>query len=263
VAEASIGDISKVNEKLPIGHLKSVIVEVAKDYDVVPDIHEDDFIFQYSLSRNPNPIAVAKRYFDRGRYASRKLSDYIKRFSFGDRSATSVLDFASGYGCVARHFNHDLSGRVVCCDIHEKAVAFSKEKLGIDAILSSNEPGNLKIQETFDVIFVLSFFSHMPNATWGPWLKRLAGLLNPGGFILFTTHGYESLRRAKYPFDAFDGFRYSPNSEQRDLDPTNYGSTIVSVDYSMQHLPPNCRLVHFSEAEWEGYQDVYVLSKNP
>jgi cyclopropane fatty-acyl-phospholipid synthase-like methyltransferase len=252
-------------QKRPIGHLAGVIAEAAKAYNVVPEIHEDDFIFQYSLSRNPNVKAVAKRYFDRGNYASSKLLDYMKRFSFGEKALSSVLDFASGYGCVARHFHRHLekSCRIVCCDIHDKAVVFIREKLQLEAIQSSIKPQDLEVRESFDVIFALSFFSHMPDSTWGRWLARLAELLNAGGFILFTTHGYESLRRAHYPVDKFDGFRFNPSSEQNDLNPAEYGSTIVSLNYTIRQLPSNCRLVHFSEAEWEGYQDVYILSKNP
>jgi len=254
-----------MNEKRPIAHLANLIAEAASVYGVIPDIHSDDFVFQHSLSRNPNATVVAKRYFDRGDYAARKLSEYTKRFSFGGRIAASVLDFASGYGCVARHFHRYLekSVRAVCCDIHDEAVAFIREKLQIEAVRSSNKPQNLEVHERFDVIFTLSFFSHMPDATWGPWLKRLTDLLNPGGFILFTTHGYESLRRAAYPVNAFNGFRFSPSSEQRDLDTSEYGFTIVSASYAIQHIPANCRLVYFSEAEWEGYQDVYILTKAP
>lgn len=254
-----------MNEKRPIAHLRGVIVEAARAYGVVPDIHEDDLIFQYSLSRNPNVTTVAKRYFDGGHYAADKLSGYLKRFSFGGKLGTSILDFASGYGRVARHFHRHLekSARIVCCDIHDEAVTFIREKLQIEAVRSSNRPESLEIHDRFDVIFALSFFSHMPHATWGPWLKRLTELLDPGGFILFTTHGYETLRRSNYPVNAFDGFRFSPSSEQGDLDTADYGTTIVSVNYAIQHIPPDCRLLHFSEAEWEGYQDVYVLSKNP
>lgn len=71
------------------------------------------------------------------------------------------------------------------------------------------------------------------------------------------------MRRAHSPLNQFDGFRFSPSSEQNDLDSAEYGTTIVSVEYVLQHIPPDCRLLHFSEAEWEGYQDAYVLSKNP
>jgi hypothetical protein len=87
-------------------------------------------------------------------------------------------------------------------------------------------------------------------------------LLNPGGFILFTTPGYESLRRAAYPVNAFDSFRFSLSSEQRDLDTAEYGFTIVAATYAIQHIPSDCRLVHFSGAEWEDYQNVYILTKN-
>jgi SAM-dependent methyltransferase len=254
-----------MNDQAPIADLTNVIAEAASVYGVIPDIHPADFVFQHSLSRNPNTRVVAKRYFDRGDYASKKLAEYIKRFSFQGKTVTSVLDFASGYGCVARHFHRYLeeSVKVVCCDIHEEAVAFIRDKLQIEAVRSGNKPEDLEVHETFDVIFTLSFFSHMPDATWGLWLKRLTDLLNPGGFILFTTHGYESLRRAAYPLNDFTGFRFSPSSEQRDLDTAEYGFTILSASYAIQHIPLDCRLVYFSEAEWEGYQDAYILTKAP
>jgi len=99
---------------------KVVIENIASTFDVIPDIHELDFIFQYSLSRNPNFSRVVKRYFDRGAYAAKKLADFI-----GDRQDPSVLDFASGYGCVARHLRHFVpqASKVTCCDIHPDAVS--------------------------------------------------------------------------------------------------------------------------------------------
>ena len=159
-----------MNEKRPITHLTNLIAEAARVYGVIPDIHPDDFVFQHSLSRNPNATVVAKRYFDRGDYAARKLSEYIARFSFGGRLGASVLDFASGYGCVARHFHRYLekSVRVVCCDIHDEAVAFIRGNLQIEAVRSSNKPQNLEVHERFDVIFTLSFFSHLAGCHVGP-----------------------------------------------------------------------------------------------
>jgi hypothetical protein len=78
--------------------------------------------------------------------------------------------------------------RVVCCDIHDDAVALLQEKLQIEAVRSSNKPETLKIWNALDIIFSLSFFSQTPSATWTPWVKRISELLNPAGFILFTTH---------------------------------------------------------------------------
>jgi SAM-dependent methyltransferase len=171
-----------MNEKRPITHLTNLIAEAARVYGVIPDIHPDDFVFQHSLSRNPNATVVAKRYFDRGDYAARKLSEYIARFSFGGRLAASVLDFASGYGCVARHFHRyrEKSVRVVCCDIHDAAVAFMREKLQIEAVRPQ-------------------------------------------------TMVSRSFRQAM-----------------------RFSTSLQIVDWSI-----------FSEAEWEGYQDVYILTRAP
>ena len=89
-----------MNEKRPIAHLTKVIVEAASVYGVVSDIDPDDVVFQHSLSRNPSAADAAKRYFDRGDYAARKLPQHIKPFfSFGARIG-SLLVFASGYGCI-------------------------------------------------------------------------------------------------------------------------------------------------------------------
>lgn len=237
---------------------KAIIENIASTFDVIPDIHELDFIFQYSLSRNPNFSRVVKRYFDRGAYSAKKLADYI-----GDRPDPSVLDFASGYGCVARHLRHFVpqASKVICCDIHPDAVSFIRDSLGIDAFLSYTSPEQLQTAEQYDVILALSFFSHLPERTWSPWLRKLLSLLKENGILVFTTHGYESLRRVRYPVSKFTGFKFSPASEQKDLGGEEYGNTIVSAGYVVQQIPSGFRLIQFHEADWEDYQDVYVLAR--
>jgi SAM-dependent methyltransferase len=238
--------------------MKAIIENVASTFDVIPDIHELDFIFQYSLSRNTNVSTVVKRYFDRGAYAAKKLATFID-----DKQNLSVLDFASGYGCVARHLRHFVpqASKVTCCDIHLDAVSFIRDRLGIDAFLSHAVPEQLTTVEKYDVIFALSFFSHLPESTWSRWLRKLLSLLSENGILVFTTHGYESLRRARYPINKFTGFKFSPASEQKDLAGTEYGNTIVQASYVVQQIPPGFRLIQFHEADWEGYQDVYVLTR--
>jgi hypothetical protein len=123
----------------------------------------------YSSTVSPNP-----EYGGRGKaiFRSRRL---CRQETLGVHKALFLWTDDQGLGtglririgCVARHFHRQLekSVRVVCCDIHDEAVAFIREKLQIEAVRSSNKPQTLGVHENFDVIFFLSFLSHMPDAT--------------------------------------------------------------------------------------------------
>ncbi len=48
--------------------------------------------------------------------------------------------------------------RIVSCDIHEQAIGFLHWVMGVETILSKTVPEELKLQESFNVVFALSFF---------------------------------------------------------------------------------------------------------
>ncbi len=137
--------------------------------------------------------------------------------------------------------------------------------MGVKTILSASNPTDLKIvHNQFDVVFALSFFSHMPDNTWGLWLKTLFDALKPGGYLIFTTHGMTSSR--KYfgnPVIPESGMWFSPSSEQKDLDVADYGNTIVTPEYVKiavkNILHQNILLM--VEADWWEHQDLYVVKK--
>ncbi len=104
-----------------------------------------------------------------------------------------LLEFASGYGCVTRHLlNLQTNLHITTCDIHEEAISFIERTLNISSILSHPEPEQVKLSSTYDIVFCLSFFSHMPDTTWFCWLQTLYNAVSPGGLFIFTTHGYQS-----------------------------------------------------------------------
>ena len=82
----------------------------------------------------------------------------------------------------------------------------------------------------FDVIFVASLFSHLPERRFVPWLRWLYRRLAPGGVLVVSTHGPESL----LPGRALPagGFHFETLSESRRLTGDEYGSTWVSASAS-------------------------------
>lgn len=146
-----------------------------------------------------------------------------------------------------------------CCDIHPQAVAFLQKEIGVNALLSAREPEKLVLPMPFDVVFALSFFSHMPGTTWARWLVRLSEAVKPGGILLFTTHGLASRQYLGNPAIPPDGFWFASVSEQKDLPTEDYDSAIVTPEFVKRTMAtiPSLDLLTVQEAYWWGHQDLY------
>jgi len=222
------------------------------------------FWFLYNLSVFPNKIDAINNYFDDGADCAGKLRALIaeQRPVAGAR----ILEFAAGYGRVTRHLRNVVpEADVTACDIHPEAVAFLRESLGVAAAGSADSPKDFNLGQDFDVVFALSFFSHLPQSSWRRWLLALAEHTAPDGLLIFTTHGERSRVNLANPEIGADGFWFKPESEQQDLPGNTYGSAITLPAYVLRQIleVPNMRLVRFQEGYWWGHQDVYVLRRNP
>lgn len=240
----------------------------ADETGVVSEIHPDDLIFRFILKYPGFQTSeeAVKYYFFDGANSTKKLNNLLFSQLGLKRSVdTSLLEFASGYGCVTRHLISELAPiNIVSCDIHEAACSFNESSLGVKAILSATKPEDLRIESnSFDVVFALSFFSHMPDHTWGRWLSCLFDKVKPGGHLIFTTHGMITWANLGRPTIPESGIWFSPSSEQKDLDVAEYGSTIVTPEYVRKAV---ANLLHrdvllMVEADWWGHQDLYVVKK--
>jgi SAM-dependent methyltransferase len=232
---------------------------------VIPQIHGDDFIFHF-LIHNPvfqHPQQAVAYYFENGADSASKLRDLLTNVCGRQLAGLRLLDFASGYGCVARHYGNQLPDcAVTTCDIHPQAVDFLQRELAVPSVLSAAQPEQLTLPEPYDVVFALSFFSHMPRSSFTRWLTRLTQALAPGGHLIFTTHGLVSQAEhlSHAVLDA-ENFYFAPDSEQGDLSEAEYGTAISGPDFVIKQLYtiPRATLVYFREAAWWGHQDVYIV----
>jgi len=242
--------------------------EAARQHGVYSGIHPEDMIWRFILHhRNyPTPEAAVRYYFADGAESASKLENIIREHLpalASDRKVT-LLEFASGYGMVTRHLaNLQSQARLVACDIHEQAAEFIGQELHQRAVTSQHIPENLIFDETFDVVFALSFFSHMPETTFTRWLQTLFAAVSPGGILVFTTHGLVS--RTHFGDITLDekGFWFRPSSEQADLDATEYGSSVTTPAFVVSALAhvTGASLAEFRRGYWWRHQDVYVVSR--
>jgi len=237
--------------------------EAAK-YGVHPFIHPDDFLFSHigADGKTADPVG---HYFADGRHSAETLRDIIAGERGRDFQHFSLLDFASGYGMVARHYPVVLPhADATTCDIHPPANAFNAEHLPVKTLQSASSPEDLHIEQSFDVVFALSFFSHVSFEAFPKWLGKLYACVKKGGLFIFTTHGsYSSPPTHIRPDDHI----FIAQSEQKDLDTRLYGITWTSPTYVIRHLksletdPVAMKIALFREGHWWDHQDLFVIAR--
>jgi SAM-dependent methyltransferase len=242
-------------------HLAAPLRTIASGLNVSAKLHAADYIFRwlYDDPAKPDKAAVLREYLEGGAHTAKFVADLIGQFR-GTAAPFTMLEFASGYGRVTRHWCNALpAADVVACDIHAEAVDFLQE-LGCRASLSASVPEKLALERKFDVVFALSFFTHMPRSTWGRWLSALARCTAPSGLLVFTTHGMPALKHMGVTALEPDGFWFGALSEQKDLSTQEYGATASSFNFVFRNLEScGLDLLSFREAGM-GYQDLYVAA---
>jgi hypothetical protein len=234
--------------------------------DVDPTIHPGDFMYWFCYNHPSLTLEQAIRYYfwDGGRSAG-MLASILAALSVPKSPRIKLLEFASGYGCVTRHIKKNPDYDVVSCDIHPQAVDFLASRIKVKAVQSVDAPEEFSPDDRFDVVFALSFFSHMPKGSFGRWLNALYKSLTVPGHLIFTTHGLRSceglgIKPNEIPAD---GFWFSALSEQRDLDTAVYGSALCTPDFVLSEIDrlPGASIAMYKHAHWWEHQDLFVVKR--
>lgn len=208
----------------------------------------------------PPPTALF-HYFRSGLEAVRALEHVLRAIGrlLGARGER-VLEFACGYGRITRFLARRIPRhRHWAADILPDAVQFVRNAFGVRGVVSHAEPRRFRPWRRFDLIFVASLFSHLPEHRFEGWLARLYRLLRPRGVLVFT-----AINAAASPDIDKDpsGFTFVPRSESERLPPSEYGSTFVTAE-RMSAIAARCgvRFLHrIPNAVW-CHQDLYIASR--
>jgi SAM-dependent methyltransferase len=196
------------------------------------------------------------------------------------RDNPKVLDFGCGCGRMTRYLP-GVSG----CDVNPDLVTWCQKNLsGATTRLNGKKPPLPYDDETFDLIFSLSIFSHLPESLLGRWLHDLWRVLTPGGILILTTHGITALNIIQNSQVHRDLFQMSVNEADTLLKtlekesfvfrayPKNvleiaqagdeYGNTFIHPAYIQKMWDTdNFHLEAFLPGGLRGWQDITVLKK--
>ena len=226
-------------------------------------VHPEDHILRHPFSIYADNLENGiKNYLMNGEDSAKKILHLCKEL-FPKKAKLSLFEFASGYGCVTRHLDKDFFD-VTACDIHPAAMNFIQNSFGVKTMLSKEDPDEFGCNSKYDVVFALSFFSHMPDRTFGRWIRALYNLVNTGGALIFTTCGRIS-NETLLNFDVNDeGYAFSAVTEQSDLSTDSYGLAVALYPYV--HRICEKFIVDtpsdFREGFWWSHQDVYIIIKD-
>lgn len=189
-------------------------------------IHPDDDIFRF-FATYPGCLNPVRDYLADGWRTLSELMVLLERLDAPLLKMARVLEFAAGYGRFTRHLARVLPGRVTCTEVLPGACDFLAGEFDVATAASTQVPEDLELPGRYDLVFVLSLFTHLPVAMWARWLKRLVAAVEPGGILLFTVHSEDAVEDYGFDYEA-DGTRFLPSSESPALGAEHYGTTFAT-----------------------------------
>ena len=136
---------------------------------------------------------LAYNYVDGGRKAVQSMDSILRAAGASLDGQHSILEFGCGCGRVLSCL--DRSHGVAGCDVNPDLIEWLRLNLPeIDARVNGLEPPLPWAGGSFDLVFALSVFTHLPERIALLWMAELNRVLKPGGFLVLSTHGEHYLR---------------------------------------------------------------------
>ncbi|MEQ1517510.1 MAG: class I SAM-dependent methyltransferase [Usitatibacteraceae bacterium] len=223
----------------------------------VIDPRDDIFRFFANHEIAKNPI---REYLSDG---WRTMSELMLLLEAVDRPLSktgSVLEFAAGFGRFTRHLAKVLPGRVTCADVMPGSVEFLREQFGVEGFQSAHDPDQVSAPAKYDLVFVLSMFTHLPTHMWGPWLRALGRTVKPGGLLVFSVHNEDVAKEIGVVFGV-DGTHFIASSESPSIDAQTYGTTFTTKKFVVDSVAAafGAGPLHYrAQGFWNGQDGVVV-----
>jgi SAM-dependent methyltransferase len=158
------------------------------------------------------------------------------------------------------------SGALYGTDIDAEAINWCKSNMASVASFSTNAewPPLAFGDRTFDLVYSISVFTHLPEDMQTAWLEELGRVAKPGSYLLLSTHGKELLPevtaqdRERF---AETGFLYLVGGGTAGL-PDFYQNTFHAEDYIHKHWSRFFEIEAIVKGGIANYQDL-IVCRNP
>lgn len=160
----------------------------------------------------------------------------------------------------------------------QSSIGWAEENLKAISFRVSNEMPQLEFNDgTFDGITAISIWSHFSDVAALSWFDEMYRIVRPGGWLLFTTHGlntlhwqvtrkHKNVNRVRHIFDGLlcSDFVFEetiPRSDpSQDLLEINWGNSYFRADWFLKNLTPKWDFRHYKPGRNQNNQDLYIVS---
>jgi SAM-dependent methyltransferase len=200
-------------------------------------------------------------------------------------AGSRVLDFSCSSGRVVRPLAAALPAvSWHGCDPNAGAIEWLRANVpAVDVLVSPTAPPLAFDDESFDLVFAVSVWSHYSAAGALRWLEELRRIVKPGGHVLLTTHGLQAcVWFTDHPDPAIVdklGPTWIPTTAQRlqhdghcfwdvfgqsgdwgVVDP-DWGLAFFTPEWLLENLTPAWAARSYRAGGAHGNQDIYVLER--
>jgi SAM-dependent methyltransferase len=206
----------------------------------------------------------ASWYVYSGGRGAQSVRDTLEKSHIDIRSMRRVLDFGCGCGRVLRHFaplarQTEFHG----VDYNPELVYWCRRVVPFAHIERNRlEPPLVYADETFDLIYALSTFTHWTVDLQMAWIREFTRILKPGGLLMMTAHG-DYYMFALTPAQREMYHAGLPVVVHEDSSGTNLCGAFTPPDFLRNELRQELEVLHHYPRSALGnpWQDVYLLRK--
>jgi SAM-dependent methyltransferase len=230
-------------------------------------------------------LAVAdgdKMYLDSdAHYLSVGLSalEVIER-ALGGAEPSRILDLPSGFGRVTRFLRARYPrAAITATDLDRDGVDFCATRFGARAAYSVRDFCELRLGETYDMIWVGSLITHLPALQTGQFFEAMARHMTPCSTLVVSLHGPSIIPRlldsgyglqpaeaaavvAEYEQTGFGYRDYAGGGDEEygvALSNEHYGISLIGEAWLRDALPRwGLRLDDYAVRAWDDHHDVAV-----
>jgi SAM-dependent methyltransferase len=136
----------------------------------------------------------SRDFYELGRRGAALIRDVLERHDIVLEKRRSILDFGCGCGRIMRQWKELRGPRKFGVDYNPYLVDWCRKTLGFAKFELARMPEGLTYDDdSIDLIYSLSVFTHLDPEAQTFWIEELTRILAPGGVVYLTLQGADNI----------------------------------------------------------------------